>query len=199
MGAVKALVEVDGLPMARQVADALVAGGADGVGLVGGDAEIGARLGLVPMADRWPGLGPLGGLATAALDAGSAFPDGEGDVIVVVAACDQPGLSADAIARLVDALAAAGPEVVAAVPVGSDGRRHPFPSAWWARAGPALGRLVDGGARRADAAFDVGPVVDVATDEAELVDLDTPADVARWGDRSGSGGHRLPRSDGSDP
>lgn len=199
MGETKALVEVDGVAMAQRVAEALRAGGVERVVLVGGDHSMRARLGIDGVEDRWPGLGPLGGLATAALDAGSAFPDSGGDVIVVVAACDQPGLSADVIARLVGALAAAGPEVVAAAPVGPDGRRHPFPSAWWARSGPALGRLVDGGARRADAAFGVGPVVEVAVDEAELVDLDTPADVARWEDRSGSGGHRLPRSQGPDP
>jgi molybdopterin-guanine dinucleotide biosynthesis protein A len=64
MGRDKALVEVDGLPMASRVAAALTAAGCRSAVAVGGDAAVHARLGLSSVPDRWPGEGPLGAIVT---------------------------------------------------------------------------------------------------------------------------------------
>jgi CTP:molybdopterin cytidylyltransferase MocA len=51
---------------------------------------------------------------------------------------------------------------------------------WRVTAAGALDALVEAGARRADAAFALG-VTPVLRPGSELVDLDTPDDVARFG------------------
>ncbi|WP_426572958.1 molybdenum cofactor guanylyltransferase [Aquihabitans sp. McL0605] len=192
MGTDKALLPLDGTAMAHRVAAALVAGGAGAIELIGRDPALGRALDLHDLVDgwgtrddRWKGIGPLGGLATAVLEArpahGSADPARAGDdVIVVVAACDQPNLTGPLVRRLVDALLAAPSTIGAAAAITADGRRHPLPSAWRASAGPALVALIDGGARRADAGFGAVGVIDVAADDEVLIDLDTPDDVHRW-------------------
>lgn len=187
MGEAKALVKVRNVPMARLAADALVAGGAHRVVLVGGEPSVFAELWLDGVADRWPRIGPLGGLATAVTDGwpdklvradGSVPEAGDADeLIVVVAACDQPDLTGGVIVDLIAALRGAPATIVAAAPVTPDGQRHPLPSAWRASAGAALEQLVGSGAREALAAFDRLPVVDVAASEAELRDVDTKAEL----------------------
>jgi molybdopterin-guanine dinucleotide biosynthesis protein A len=178
MGAVKPLVEVGGLPMGARVAGVLAGAGADPVVLVGAPAAVGTVLGLPVVADRWPGEGPLGGIATAAAWARSR-PGVEG---VVVVACDQVAVTPVTVAALVEALGNAegdeGGRPVGAVVRTADGRRHPFPSVWRTAAAADLAALVAAGARRADAAFALG-VVSVERPAGELVDLDTPGDVVR--------------------
>ena len=65
MGADKAAVEVDGVPMARRVADVLVAAGCSPVLAVGGDVTMLGGLGIEVVEDVFPGEGPLGGIVTA--------------------------------------------------------------------------------------------------------------------------------------
>lgn len=189
MGAVKPLVEVGGRPMGARVAAVLTAAGADPVALIGASSAVGSALGLAVVADRWPGEGPLGGIASAVAWARTRA----GVDCVVVAACDQVEVTPAAVAALVAALADArdpgserGPEAVGrpvGPPVGAvvrtaDGRRHPFPSVWCTAAATDLAALLEAGERRADAAFALG-VVAVERPEVELVDLDTPVDVVR--------------------
>ncbi|QXC62068.1 NTP transferase domain-containing protein [Aquihabitans sp. G128] len=179
MGADKALVEVEGVPMAARVAAALRAAGAHHVVLVGGDPSWSAILGLDQVPDRWPGQGPLGGLATALLAAceHDGGHDDAPDLVVLVAACDQPWLDGPSLQSLAAALDAA-PEAVAALSaVPDDGRRNPFPAAWRAAEGPRLAALVDGGARRADAATDDVPTVAVLLAAAVVADVDRPEDL----------------------
>ncbi len=187
MGADKASLALDGEPMAHRVRRALFDGGAGAVVLIGADPdEDGA------VADRWPGEGPLGGLATAVAEA-----DGVGGVeVVVVAACDQPDLTGAVIADLVHALHGAPDEVIAAAVVTADGRRQPFPSAWRTAAAPALIGLVDDGARRSDAAFSVGRTVEIEAPTAVVEDLDTPDDVRRWTTRHRGDGGAIPEHRG---
>lgn len=177
MGRPKALVEVDGVPMASRAAAALGAAGvAEGaVVLVGGDPAWADQLGLRWVPDRWPGHGPLGGIATAVLDAPIAAGV-DGAALVLVVACDQPWLTGAALARLVGAVQAA-PGVGAATARGTDGRRQPFPSVWRIAAGPAIAALVAAGERRADAAFGVTMVADVAVEAELLADVDRPGDL----------------------
>lgn len=180
MGEQKALVKVDEVPLARRVADALERGGAGPIVLVGGDRRVFDELVMEGIPDRWPGIGPLGGIATAVLDAAPTQPAPDApEPIIVVAACDQPDLEGTLIRALVDALRAAGPDRLVAAPVTADGRRHPLPAAWRAGAGPLLEGLVAGGARRADAGFGPGAVVEVPADAAAVRDIDTPEELGQ--------------------
>ena len=177
MGEDKAALALDGTPMVHRVARALFGGGVGSVVFVGGDDRIEGWI-----ADGWPGQGPLGGLATAVRHGATAegAEGGEGVEVVVVAACDQPDLTPELIGSLVRSLHAAPEEAVGCAVRTGDGRLHPFPSAWRVGAADALAALVDGGARRADAAFAIGPIIEVAGDGRALTDLDTPADVQAW-------------------
>ena len=94
MGADKALIEVDGVPMAERVARALEAAGCDPVVFVGGDRRLLEARGRTFVPDSWPGEGPLGGVISA-LD---ALRDA---THVVVASCDLPDLTADAVTDLI--------------------------------------------------------------------------------------------------
>lgn len=170
MGRDKALVEVDGVALARRVADALEAGGCTSVLAVGGDAAALGALGLDPVPDRWPGEGPLGGLATA-LGAAS-----DGDVLVL-APCDWRQPTAAVIAGLRRALGTDPAPV--AVPVAVGDRVQWLPSGW--RIGPgvaaAVADLVAGGARRLDAVAAVVPHRALAVTRDQVADADRPEDL----------------------
>jgi molybdopterin-guanine dinucleotide biosynthesis protein A len=188
MGRDKALVLIDGVPLARRVADALEAGGCARVLAVGGDAPALAALGLEPVPDRWPGEGPLGGLATALGAVTGAAAAGE---VLVLAPCDLLHPSPAAVAMLLAALegfasgsgsgSGSGSAEFDAVAVRVGDRVQWLPSAWRvtpARAA-AVAALVDGGARRLDAVAELvgsgAATVDLAP--AEVADADTPADL----------------------
>lgn len=194
MGRDKALVEVDGVALARRVADALRAGGCDRVLAIGGDATALAALGLEPVADRWPGEGPLAGLATALTAASGDGPDPAETVLgappvagrpavhqepteLVLAPCDLVHPDPAAIADLRRGLAAAPDVEAVAVAVGD--RVQWLPSAWRVTSDLAerVAALVAGGARRLDA---VAPVVAhriVALEPTAVADADTPDDL----------------------
>ena len=174
MGRDKALVPVDGVAMARRVADALVAAGADRVVAVGGDEAALDRLGLVSRPDRWPGEGPLGGLVTALGDSGP----GKARVAVVLS-CDLTDPDPAAIARIVQAQA--GGDSDAVVPV-VDGRQQWLHAAWNRRATGILRDVFEAGERSvAGAALSlrVATVHDVGSEAVH--DADRPADLLRRG------------------
>lgn len=175
MGEPKALVELGGRPLASRAAASLAAAGAERVVLVGGDPAWAEALDLPLVADRWPGEGPLGGLATAVLD--GAGPTAQRDDIVVVAGCDQPWLEPAGLAELVSALIER-PQAGAAAPRTDDGRIHPLPSAWRVRTGKRLATLMSSSSRRADAGFGLVTLAEVPFDPHPLADVDTPADLA---------------------
>lgn len=124
MGRDKALVHLDGVALARRVADVLAVAGARRVVAVGGDAEALRGLGLATLPDRWPGDGPLGGLVTSLDDDDPAAAS-----VAVVLPCDLTDPDPDAIARTVGALASSGSD--AAVPM--VGGRHQWLHAAWDR------------------------------------------------------------------
>ncbi|CAN5787101.1 molybdenum cofactor guanylyltransferase [soil metagenome] len=183
MGTPKALVEVDGVPMAARVAGAMSQAGAGRIVLVGGDPAWSTRLHLPLVPDRWPGEGPLGGLATALLDH-SGEDGGTGGEIVLVVACDQPWMDGGSLRLLLGGLAAE-PMAVAAVAVGIDGRRAPFPAAWRSSEAARLRALVEGGARRAGVAVDGQRHVQVVLPPGVLADVDRPEDLPGGGPPSG--------------
>ena len=167
MGADKALVELDGLAMARRAADALWAAGATQVVAVGGNAEELARLSLDVVADLHPGEGPLGGILTA-------LAATEEDVVVVLA-CDLVAADAAAITAVVDGLGDAD----VAAPF-HDGRHELLHAAYHRRAESPLTEAFADGERaphRAVAGLSVASVTGVPAEA--LADADTPDDLPR--------------------
>lgn len=179
MGRDKALMVVRGQALAVTVAGALAGAGARRVFALGGDAEALAAAGLLCVDDRWPGRGP--GVAVAdALDRCTA-------AVLVVAACDHPDLGADTVLALVAGLGTSlGSGAPAAVAVAvSDGRRHPTLSAWRREAcAPVAARWVAAGGSSLTSLIDavsVGhSVTEVGIDATAAMDLDSPADAARY-------------------
>jgi molybdenum cofactor guanylyltransferase len=138
MGRDKALLPVDGRPLAARVADALAAAGADPVAAVGGDVAGLAEVGLLVVADDRPGEGPLAGIATALRQVGG------GDIVVVLA-CDLVHAAPEAVAGLVAALVAS-PAAGVAVPL-VDGRLQTLHAAWRRRAAGEIEAALERGDR----------------------------------------------------
>ena len=126
MGTDKATLVVGGRALVTVAADALREAGAADVFVVGGNADAMRRLGLDHVADRWPGEGPLGAIVTA-LEAASH------DVVVVLA-CDMPGVTAEAVCEVVGALRQEDDAVVAR----TDGRAHPLLAVYRRRCLPTM-------------------------------------------------------------
>ena len=186
MGRDKALVPVDGVPMALRVAGAATDAGATGVVAVGGDRAALEALGLRTVPDTDPGEGPLAGilaaLAWAAADRpaepGDAPGAGAEDGVVLVVACDLVSPSAGAMAAVVRALAGEDGADVAAPVV--DGRVQWAHAAWRGRARGPLAHVFTVGERAvhgavAAAGLTLARVAEVPA--GALADADTPADL----------------------
>ena len=122
------------------------------------------------MDDRWPGAGPLGGVATALGGAIDADVD-----IVVVLACDLLAPDPAAIESLLAALDA-DPAADVAVPQ-VDGRYQWLHAAWRTRVAARLSSALDGGERAVHRAVD-RQRLRIATvsglDPGQVADADTP-------------------------
>lgn len=174
MGTDKALIDIDGRTMACRVADALGSAGAMETVAIGGNAVALSALGLEVVADRWPGEGPLGGLATALCWAPER--------LVVVAACDQPWLDATTVQHLLEAHVAGGRRAPADRPmitVGSvDGAVQPLPGVYDRELAASIcadmmaGRRALHGAMRA-----VTTQVVALPDGRPVRDVDRPSDL----------------------
>lgn len=177
MGRDKALIEIDGRPMARIAADALIGAGATSVRAVGGDATALARLGLSVIADRHPGEGPLGALLDA-FDADQADHTDQADVLMVLT-CDLPFVDASVVAPVVEALLARPDAAVAAPMLG--GRRQLLSAAYRpALVRDAARRAFANGQRAVRAGLHELRVAEVLLDDAlrwRLEDADTPQDL----------------------
>ena len=156
-------MEVNGTPMALQVATALRDAGADPVVAVGGRA--GSRIGLPTVADRHPGEGPLGGLASVLRWAKS------GRVLVVP--CDLPLLRAEHLRELIEA---AGPDRAAVAHC--HGRAQPSLACWPAAWAPRVQTRLDQGRRAWREALDIGPWEPIEVAEEAMADADTEAELA---------------------
>jgi molybdenum cofactor guanylyltransferase len=87
MGRDKALLEIDGVSMLDR-AVGLVSSAGISVAVLGSQAEFDRQRLRVPVvADEWPGMGPLGGIATALHQTQAAWN--------LIIACDMPYLTAD--------------------------------------------------------------------------------------------------------
>lgn len=168
MGRDKALLEVDGIPMALRVAAALRSAGAAEVLAIGGDAPALALLGLDVRPDDRPGDGPLPATITALC----AAKEG----LVMVASCDLISPSPAAIAATVQALVD-HPGSLGAIPL-VDGHRQWTHAAWRRDVLPALEAAYDRGERslkRAGADLAICEVTGL--DSVAVADADEPGDL----------------------
>jgi molybdopterin-guanine dinucleotide biosynthesis protein A len=172
-GSDKALASFADSTVGGRVVAALRAADVDPVVAIGGGA--GNRLGLPTVADRRPGVGPLGGLATALLWARHGR--------VVVVPCDLPLLDPATVTALTAAPQASAastdgglePPMIATV----DGQPNVSVGCWPATHGPRILRLVDGGRLALRAALDDIDWIGVEVDPTALADADTPEELAR--------------------
>lgn len=174
MGRTKALIEVDGVPMATRVATALRSAGCVDVIAYGGDPLELAPLGLPVLPDRYPGSGPLG----AVLGVLELFDGCETDVAgVFVVACDLPALSGRSLAGMVDAVRA-GPGVD--VVVARTAAIEPACAIWSRAAAAPLRRWFEQGERALHVAIDRLDSVEVDVDAEALRNINTPDELDRY-------------------
>lgn len=165
MGRTKALIEVDGVPMARRVADALRAAGCADVVLVGGDADELGSLGVPIVADLFPGEGPVGGVVTA-------MRHFQGRDVVVVP-CDVPYLDPATVEQLCSASDASDDEVI----VARTDRIEPMCALWRAEALSATETAFGHGTRALHAVLDILSTRAVDVSASALRNVNVPGDL----------------------
>jgi molybdopterin-guanine dinucleotide biosynthesis protein A len=166
MGTDKALVAVDGRPMAVRVAAALRTAGAADVHAIGGDQEALRALGLEAHDDPDQGEGPLAGLLRG-------FDVVAHDVAVVLAT-DLAWIDAATVTALVRA--AAGHDVA----VARADRVEPLCAAWRvSRCRREVRAAYDGGERAVHRALALLDAVEVAVAPAAVANANTAADLHR--------------------
>jgi molybdenum cofactor guanylyltransferase len=174
MGRTKALIEIDGVPMATRVATALRSAGCVDVIAYGGDPRELAPLGLPVLPDRSPGSGPLG----AVLGVLELFERYEADVAgVFVVACDLPALRGRSLAGMVDAVRARpGVDVI----VARTSAVEPTCAIWFRTATAPLRHWFDEGERALHVAIDRLDSVEVDVDADALRNINTPEELGRY-------------------
>ncbi|MEA3184526.1 MAG: molybdenum cofactor guanylyltransferase [Ilumatobacteraceae bacterium] len=161
MGVDKATLAIDGVAMARRVADALAAAGCSPLVAVGGDQRGLSALHLDLVDDRFPGEGPLGGILTALALGAPA----------VVLACDLPDITAATIVMLVDAV---GDHDAA---IAYSDHAEPLCAVWSSAAAALLEARFDTGERALHRAIECLDIAWVTVPPAELRNVNTPADL----------------------
>jgi molybdopterin-guanine dinucleotide biosynthesis protein A len=161
MGRDKALLPVEGVPMALRVAHALQEAGASEIACVGGDAEGLRALGVDVIDDGHPGEGPLGGFITALAWAHES--------LTVISPCDLATPEARSFRDLVEALAAS--DALASLPI-VEGAWRALPAALRASALPLLEEAFATGERSVHRV--VEGLTFVQIDAGPLADADTP-------------------------
>ena len=174
MGRTKALIEIDGVPMAVRVATALRSAGCVAVVAYGGDPDELAPLGLPVLPDRYPGSGPLGGVLGAFELLEQDRPDVAG---LFVVACDLPALTGPSLAGLVRAMRDA-PEVD--VVVARTSKIEPACAIWTRSAAAPLRRCFDEGERALHVAIGRLRSVEVDVEVDALRNINTPEELGRY-------------------
>ncbi len=133
--------------------------GIDPIVAVGG---VPGLLGIPTVADRFPGEGPLAGVATALSYARSGW--------VLTVSCDLPLLTPVTLIRFVERLDGLAPEtaLVAAV----DGELQPTLACWPASWATQVNRAVRSGERRFRHLLDLGAIEPIEVDASALLDAD---------------------------
>ena len=171
MGTDKAFIEVEGrwlvtsaLVALDGASQRLIVGGTDsrlGRAAVAADAE--------HVADRWPGEGPLGAVATAL---GLAHHP-----VTVILPCDLPAISAEDVSVLVQAVCEAPSAAAPSAAVFTDQHRHYLPLAIDTRAAALAERLFESGRRAVASLLDETAVVEVPASPTAVADVDRPEDL----------------------
>ena len=174
MGRTKALIELDGVPMARRVVDALALAGCGSVIAYGGDPVELEPLGVPVLPDRYPGSGPLGGvLGALEVCSESDLPiDG-----VFVVACDLPALRGRDLAGLVHAIRTRRDVDVV---VARATRIEPTCAIWRPRATERLREMFDSGERALHRAIEQLESCTVGIDAGAVRNINTPDDLDRY-------------------
>jgi molybdopterin-guanine dinucleotide biosynthesis protein A len=164
-GTDKALLDVDGRPMADRVGAVLESAGCAPVIFVGGDGDRLAEItGRQVVVDTWPGEGPLG----AVIDALRWFAQ-RGSDGVVVTACDLPELTAEAVQAVIGD--------GGAVAVDTTGRLHPSLAYWPASIADEVETLFRSGVRALHEALDAVGATRVAVAADALHNVNRPSDL----------------------
>lgn len=142
-----------------RVVAAMQRAGIDPIVAIGGTPGI---LAIPTIADRFPGEGPLAGVATALSYARSGW--------VLTATCDLPLLSSATLTRLVDGLDGLASETAAVAAV--DGRLEPSLACWPAAWAGAVNRAVRSGERRFGHLLSLGSIEAIEVDARSLLDAD---------------------------
>ncbi|HEY7628192.1 MAG TPA: molybdenum cofactor guanylyltransferase [Ilumatobacteraceae bacterium] len=161
MGSDKATLPVDGVPMARRVADSLLAAGCAPIVAVGGDADRLASLELDHLGDQFPGEGPLGGVLTVLSVVGRAL----------IVSCDIPHVRSASLLRLVEA--SAGHQAA----IACTDHVEPLCALWTTSALPVLRSRFMAGERAMHRAIEGLDVAWVAMTPEELRNVNTPDDL----------------------
>jgi molybdopterin-guanine dinucleotide biosynthesis protein A len=175
MGRTKALIEVDGVPMASRVAAALRAAGCQTVVAAGGDAEELAPLGLDLVPDVVAGEGPLAGILAVLewFGAGDHAADDGPDVFVV--ACDLPYLDPRDLRAMVEHRGFGVDVVVARTQF-----LEPTCAIWSASSLPHLRAAFVDGVRALYRAVDGLVVIEVEITADSLRNMNTPEDLGGY-------------------
>ena len=174
MGRNKALIDIDGVPMASRVAAVLRGAGCISVVAYGGSPVELESLGVPILPDRYPGTGPLGGvLGVLELFAASDFDIGG----VFVTACDLPALTSTDLVDIVEA-AQAHPD--ADVVVARTSAIEPTCALWNPLALERVRRCFDEGERALHVAIGRPTSVAVDVDPAAMRNINTPDDLGRY-------------------
>lgn len=178
MGRTKALVEVDGIPLADRVATALRGGGCDPVVAIGGDPEELAALSVPVVPDRHPGHGPLGGILHGLELFGAASPTGCSTDWMVAVACDLPDLTPAVVRELTAADVATD---TVDVVVARTHRLEPAVAMWSLAALAAVSSMHRRGERALHRVIGGLRCVEVGVDATALRNVNTPDDLHRRG------------------
>jgi molybdenum cofactor guanylyltransferase len=170
----KALIEVDGVPMATRVATALRSAGCIDVVAYGGDRDELAPLGLPVLPDRYPGAGPLGAVIGALELLEQQDADGFGMFVV---ACDLPALTGEHLAGMVRAVRGR-PDVH--VVVARTSAIEPACAIWSRAAIAPLRRCFEEGERALHVAIGRLDSVEVEVDADALRNINTPEELGRY-------------------
>ena len=172
MGADKALIDVGGQTMGLRACRALSGAGAQRCAAIGGDRSWVTELDIEYVPDDMPGEGPLAAISTALRWAASHSE------IVVITACDHPGIRSSDLSSLITALTM-DPNSYISQAKSANGVIQPFPSAWRTILNDEVRVLVLGGERRAQKGR-IAKVVEVELSPETLIDVDTPEDLDQW-------------------
>ena len=171
MGTDKAFIEVGGAWLVTRALTAL--SGASQRFIIGGTNpkldKAAAAADALHVADRWPGEGPLGAVATAL---GLAHHP-----VTVILPCDLPAISGEDVAALVQAVSEAPYATAPSAAVFTDERRHYLPLAVDTSAAALATRLFESGQRAVASLLDEANVIDVPAPPSAVADIDSPEDL----------------------